>query len=126
MHLLNKVVELENEATEFGFAWETPVQIMEQIQSECGEVSAHLQAGEREQRAALQEEIGDLLHAVFSLCVFCGFSPEETLQQTLEKFERRLEAVKKIAYEEQQVLNLKGRSFEELMAIWRLAKQRVG
>ena len=71
MALLDKVVLLEQEADAFGFRWETTDQIMAQIESECAEISEHLHAGfAQANQAELQEEIGDLLHAVFSLCVF--------------------------------------------------------
>ncbi len=124
MKLLDKVTALENEAAEFGFQWETTDQLMAQIQSECIEITEHLNST-HDNRAALQEEIGDLLHAVFSLCVFCKLDPEETLMKTLEKFQRRLQAVKTIA-QEQQLSNLRGKSFDELMVIWKRAKSRVG
>lgn len=126
MDLFKKVVALEEEASSFGFAWETPYQIMEQIQSECVEIQEHLKEGVTpNNQSALQEEIGDLLHAVFSLCVFCHLNPEETLEQTLSKFQRRLIAVKGIA-QEKGLSTLNGFPFEELMVIWRLAKERVG
>ena len=126
MDLLERVVVLENEASEFGFEWETTSQIMAQIQSECDEVNEHLlQGASSANQAELQEEIGDLLHAVFSLCVFCKLSPRETLQQTLDKFEGRLNAVRDIARED-GIDNLAGYPFDELMAIWQKAKVRVG
>ena len=45
MNLLDKVVALENTASEFGFEWETTDQIMKQIQSECAEINEHLGLG---------------------------------------------------------------------------------
>ena len=126
MDLLEKVVSLEQDADQFGFRWETTAQIMAQIQSECIEVSEHLQHGiEEGTQPDLQEEIGDLLHAVFSLCVFCKLSPKETLEQTLLKFERRLNSVKQLT-EQRGLTNLNGHSFDELMQIWRQAKSLVG
>lgn len=124
MTLLEKIVALENEAAEFGFNWETSEQIMDQIRSECSEVDEHLKTDVID-NTALQEEIGDLLHAVFSLCVFCNLSPKETLQQTVQKFERRLEAVKEIT-KEKQLVNLQNVPFDELMNIWNQAKNKVG
>lgn len=122
MELLEKVVALEDEASRFGFRWENTEQIMDQIRSECAEISEQLL---KPDEAALQEEIGDLLHAVFSLCVFCKFSPKATLDKTLVKFERRLQAVKGIA-EENGLINLEGKSFDELMQVWDKAKKMVG
>ncbi|MDP1614467.1 MAG: MazG nucleotide pyrophosphohydrolase domain-containing protein, partial [Methylococcales bacterium] len=101
MKLLDKITTLEHDAAAFGFQWENTDQLMAQIHSECLEITEHLKSTQETDRAALQEEIGDLLHAVFSLCVFCNMDPEETLQGTLEKFERRLQAVKAIAKEQQ-------------------------
>ena len=126
MDLLDKVVTLENEAAAFGFKWENTDQIMAQIKSECLEIKEHLdQEPSQANQEKLQEEIGDLLHAVFSLCVFCTLSPSDTLSQTLEKFDRRITAVKEISHE-QGVTNLNGYSFDKLMAIWDEAKVRVG
>lgn len=125
MDLLEKVASLEKDADRFGFRWETTNQIMAQIQSECLEITAHLSDFPHHSKSELQEEIGDLLHAVFSLCVFCKFSPKETLEQTLSKFERRLTAVKQLA-SDRGLMNLEGCSFEELMSIWNQAKKSVG
>ncbi|MBA2656176.1 MAG: nucleoside triphosphate hydrolase [Tatlockia sp.] len=124
MNLLDKIVKLENEATGFGFQWETTAQIMEQIKSECIEVEEHLNSNPAENQAALQEELGDLLHAVFSLCVFCKLDPEETLTKTCNKFELRLNEVKLIA-EEKKLANLNGMPFKDLMDIWEEAKSRL-
>ncbi|MGQ3891970.1 MazG nucleotide pyrophosphohydrolase domain-containing protein [Legionella sp. CNM-4043-24] len=126
MDLLEKVFNLEREADNFGFRWENTSQIMAQITSECAEIDEHLTSDPASlSRAHLQEEIGDLLHAAFSLCVFCQFDPTETLTKTLGKFERRLKAVKSLAAE-RGLSDLNGHSFEELMAIWAQAKSIVG
>lgn len=126
MDVINKLVALEQEADAFGFRWETTEQIMAQIESECEEVAEHLHEGfEHANRLALQEEIGDLLHAVFSLCVFCRLDPRDTLDKTTLKFERRLHAVKHLARAE-GLCDLNGRSFDELMSFWDQAKERVG
>ena len=122
MNILNKLTELEDQAAQFGFKWETPEQIMAQIHSECSEIDVNLKDHDKEK---LQEEIGDLLHAVFSLCVFCKFSPEETLQKSVKKFERRFRAVKEIAYK-QGLNTLDGLEFDELMRLWDEAKVKVG
>ncbi|STX28375.1 nucleoside triphosphate pyrophosphohydrolase MazG [Legionella beliardensis] len=123
MNLLEKVLLLEQEAAQFGFRWDNAHQIMAQIKSECLEVSEHLpKLSDTSPSADLQEEIGDLLHAVFSLCVFCQFNPKDTLNLTLTKFERRLNAVKQIAGM-RGLTNLEGHSFSELMEIWEQAKK---
>lgn len=124
MKILEKLTHLEKEAENFGFKWENPHQIMLQIQSECVEINEHLDATESENKVRLQEEIGDLLHAVFSLCVFCKFDPEETLTKSLDKFERRFNAVKILAQEE-GLETLNDMSFDKLMWFWNKAKETV-
>ena len=121
MDLLEKVKKLEQDADYFGFRWEKADQIMRQIHSECLEIEEHLVSDEPNQ-TALQEEIGDLLHAAFSLCVFCKCDPRDTLQLTLDKFERRLDAVKKLAAADGKT-TLTGHSFAELMHYWDQAKK---
>ena len=126
MDLLKKVATLEAAADEFGFRWENTGQIMAQIQSECVEIAEHLNHGaEQTNPLELQEEIGDLLHAVFSLSVFCKLNPKDTLEKTLVKFERRLDAVKKLT-KAKGLTHLNGHSFDELMQIWKKAKEWVG
>lgn len=126
MELLDKISTLEEEASQFGFKWKSTDQIMNQIYSECDEVKEHLNLpSSKTTQIALQEEIGDLLHAVFSLCIFCKLSPKVTLGQTLTKFERRLRAVKLIA-EERELINVDGLTCDELMHIWNKAKKLVG
>ncbi|HAU1796536.1 TPA: nucleotide pyrophosphohydrolase [Legionella pneumophila] len=122
MAIFEEIEQLEQEAAAFGLQWETKEQIMTQIRNECLEIEEHLHFPE--QRDALQDEIGDLLHAVFSLCVFSNFSPELTLRKSLDKFEHRLNAMKDIA-KEQGLSHLREKSFDELMQYWQQAKART-
>ncbi len=122
MTIFEEIELLEQEAVIFGLQWETTDQIMTQIRNECLEIEEHLNCPE--QREALQDEIGDLLHAAFSLCIFNKFSPEDTLQKSLDKFEHRLNAMKDIA-QEQGLTHLRGKSFDELMQYWEQAKTRT-
>jgi ATP diphosphatase len=125
MDLLEKIVRLEKEAENFGFKWENTTQIMRQIRSECDEISVHLKNPKHDvDKIKLQEEIGDLLHAVFSLCVFSKLSPQATLEKSLTKFEQRLNAVKQIAAAE-GLSTLANHSFDELMNYWEQAKKQV-
>jgi uncharacterized protein YabN with tetrapyrrole methylase and pyrophosphatase domain len=123
MNIFEKLTRLEKEAESFGFKWENTKQIMTQIKSECEEIDEHLSTITDDIKSKLQEEIGDLLHAVFSLCVFCKFDAEETLKKSVDKFQRRLNAVKVIS-KEKGLTSLNGFSFDELMVLWEEAKRR--
>lgn len=120
--IFDKIEDLEKAAILFGLQWESKAQILAQIRNECIEIAEHLET--KEQRDALQEEIGDLMHAVFSLCISCDFDPELTLKKALDKFEHRLNTMKAIAKEDGHD-NLQGKTFNELMHYWELAKQRT-
>lgn len=123
MLIFNKLTTLEHEADNFGFRWDNTDQIMAQIKSECAEIMVHLKDINNDtKKAKLQEEIGDLLHAVFSLCVFCQFDPHETLEKSVNKFERRFKEVKRLTHA-QGLVTLAGKSFQELMVLWNQVKQ---
>ena len=125
MQILKKLTLLEKDAEQFGFKWDNTQQIMAQIKSECDEIDEHLSHITDDNKPKLQEEIGDLLHAVFSLCVFCELDATDTLTRSVDKFERRLNTVKAIA-QEKGIATLNGYAFDELMKFWDQAKKRVG
>ena len=118
--MLKKIVDLENKAHDFGFKWQTSEQIIEQIKSEIAEICVHLKDSDR---TKLQEEIGDLLHATFSLCMFHGLDPHITLKQSIEKFERRFLEVERLA-KARGLVDLNDQPFDELMKFWMLAKNK--
>ena len=86
MNILEKLGQLEKEATEFGFKWETTHQIMAQIKSECTEVTIHLDEMEKGDNKIkeLQEEIGDL-----DQYAFLNLPPRELLMAVLSELIRR-------------------------------------
>lgn len=86
------------------------------------EIKAHFND---QNKSKLQEEIGDLLHAAFSLCIFCGLDAEQTLKDSVTKFERRFLSVKQLAAKD-NLHTLKGKNFKELMLYWDQAKKLVG
>lgn len=126
MDLLEKAFKLEKQAEDIGFCWENPEQILAQIASECEEIKEHLPIGvqntnKNHNGIDLQMEIGDLLHAVLSLCVFCDYDIKETLNISLNKFAARFLFIKKIA-RDKGIENFNGLPFSKLMEIWDQAK----
>jgi uncharacterized protein YabN with tetrapyrrole methylase and pyrophosphatase domain len=123
MTILKKLAAVENQANDFGFSWPHAEMILDNISSECQEIREVLE--KNGSQAHLQEEIGDLIHAAFCLCLFCGFDGEKTLTQAVNKVEKRLNAVKKIA-EEAGHQTVHGLPIDTLMGFWHEAKKRVG
>jgi len=119
MNIFQKITAIEKQADDFGFMWSDTAQIFEQIQSECEEIKENLdQLGDRHH---LQEEMGDLIHAVFSLCLFMKFDLEETCLKSIDKFEERFEKLKRLAHAT-GFETLKGQPADVLMHFWEQAK----
>lgn len=122
--LIKHLEEVELEAKDYGFYWPDSASVMEQIYSECKEVD-ELLGNNDSSTERLKEEIGDLMHAVFSLCVFCGFDSKDTLEKALNKFKKRFERTKYFAQEDGNY-NLHGKNMEEMMKYWKQAKKDLG
>jgi len=116
---LNKLIEIEKDAIEFGFEWPNEKAILQQAISECTEIQEAIENNESSDR--IQEEIGDLLHAAISLCIFAGFDPEQTLNNLVKKFKTRMDNLKLVT-KERKLLTLKGQSTEFMLELWDEAK----
>lgn len=119
--LLKRVEKQEQVAKEFGFYWENLNQLIEQIHNECLEIQ---EAWDKEDVSHLQEEVGDLIQAAVSLAVFCNLDPHETLSKSIEKFQKRYDAVVQFAQNDGHE-NLHHQSFEKLMDYWNRAKLKT-
>lgn len=116
---LQQLIETENAARNFGFDWPNQKMIIEQTIAECHEVLEDIQKGAHPNK--IQEEIGDVLHAAISLCIFSGFDVEETLSKTNQKFKARMAAME-ILTKELGLQNLKGQSMGFMLELWDKAK----
>ncbi len=112
------VTEQIRDAQAFGFNWPDQGMILDQIISECKEIHQEIEGGCNEK---MQEEIGDLLHAVISLCVFSGFDVSETLGKTGAKFSKRMALLKTLT-QEQGLESLHGQSIPFMMNLWKKVK----
>ncbi len=117
--LLKKLEVQEIASKNFGFYWQDLEQLIAQIKSECDEVTlAHKSVDQRH----LQEEIGDLMHAAASLAVFCGFDPVETIEKSIEKFQKRFDTLVSIS-SKAGLPHLQGQPMEVLTDYWEKAKK---
>jgi len=117
---LQRLITLDKRARDFGFKWPDLDAVLQQILSEHQEVVQELVDKQSEKR--LREEIGDLLHAVISLCVFLEFTPQELLQETCVKFQERMNALMQLT-KEQGLQNLDGQPIEFQLQLWEEAKR---
>lgn len=119
-HPLDELIAIETDARTFGFDWPDAMTIVEQAESECLEIREAI--SQQESMTRIQEEIGDLLHTAISLCLFMGFSPEETLANVNKKFGTRMQKLKKLAVDKGYA-HLNGQDFEMMLALWDEAKK---
>jgi uncharacterized protein YabN with tetrapyrrole methylase and pyrophosphatase domain len=120
MNKLQKLIELEKDAREFGFDWPDHFMILDQIIDECREVKEEIAQGSNKEK--LQEEIGDLLHSVVSLCIFSDFDLEETISKINAKFSERMRLLKELTHQ-QGLDNLQGKNIEFMLNLWREVKK---
>jgi uncharacterized protein YabN with tetrapyrrole methylase and pyrophosphatase domain len=119
MNTLQRLIAQEKDARAFGFDWPNQMAAIKQIINECKEIIEDIEA--KAPSAKIQEEMGDLLHAAVSLCVFSGFDVEDTLEKIIHKFGRRMDAVKDMT-RELGLNDLHGQSTQFMLNLWDKAK----
>lgn len=120
MDVFEKFLDDYKMAIEVGFYWNDALQIIHQIKLELDEVQVELG---KSNKKALQEELGDVLHACMELIDFCGFDPKETFTLASKKFEKRFDALR-VVIQEENAHNFKTLSREQKLIFWDKAKQK--
>ena len=113
---------LQERAAGVGFDWPDATGPMQKVKEETGELEAEMRDAGNGMRAALQDEIGDLLFAVVNLARKLAIDPRAALEQANDKFTRRFEAVEHLA--EQRGLDLGRAGLADLDRLWDEVKAR--
>jgi len=101
-----------------GFDWPGPVEALSKVKEEVAELEDSLKKGKR---AAVAEELGDVLFSLAMVSRLLGFNPELILRQANQKFELRFKSLEeKLA---QVGKKLQDCSLEELDRIWEEVKK---
>ena len=120
MDVFEKFNTLEKEVRTFGLEWNNEKSWTDQVKSEVAEIEEVLD--KKMSRELLEEEIGDLLHAAVSLSYHHNIDAYSALSKSIDKFEKRYLAVKKLA-EKQHLNSLKNQSQETINTLWKEAKK---
>jgi ATP diphosphatase len=83
---LTRAMKLQEKASRVGFDWNDARLVLDKIREEIAEVDAALAEGDK---AAVADEMGDLLFALANLARHLDVDPEAALRGTNEKFTRR-------------------------------------
>ena len=97
-------LQLTKKAARAGFDWKNATGVLEKVREESGEV---LRALETNDKAEIEEELGDLLFAALNLARLVDVDPEIALKKANAKFLRRFQEMERLA-------SSSGRKFEDL------------
>ncbi|HXT50472.1 MAG TPA: nucleoside triphosphate pyrophosphohydrolase [Thermoanaerobaculia bacterium] len=113
---------LSQKAAGVGFDWPDAPAVLAKVHEELAEVERELPAAADDPaaRAALEDELGDLLFAVANLARHAGIDPERALARTNAKFRRRFAHVERgVASSGRKLGDV---PLDELEALWQEAK----
>lgn len=114
---LLRAEKLSKRAANVGFDWPDIAQIFDKIDEEIIEVKEALI---EDDKAHIEEEIGDLLFVCANLARKCKVNPEKALRLANEKFERRFRHIETCL--KAQNKDIKQASLEEMEELWCDAK----
>ena len=115
---LTRALKLQQKAARVGFDWAEPGPILDKIREEAAEIT---EAAVNHDRAAVADEIGDLLFAVVNLARHYDVDPEGALRGTNEKFRRRFASIE--AALAQSGRQPQDSTLAEMDALWDAAKR---
>ena len=115
---LTRAWKLQTRASSVGFDWNDAKLVLDKIKEEIAEVEEALAGGDK---AAMREEVGDLLFAVANLARHLDADPEGALSAANAKFERRFKGIE--AALEAEGRTAKDASLNEMEALWQAVKQ---
>jgi nucleoside triphosphate diphosphatase len=114
---LTRAEKIQKRAARVGFDWPTAAPILDKIEEEIEELRAELADGPK---AAIEDELGDLLFAVANLARHLEIDPETALRNATRKFERRFRRVEALLAESGRTPA--DSTLDEMEAQWRTAK----
>jgi len=115
---LTRAWKLQARASTVGFDWNDARLVLDKIREETEEIDEALADGDK---AAIQEEIGDLLFVIANLARHVGADPEGCLNAANAKFERRFKGIEEQL--EAEGRNAKDASLDEMEALWQAVKK---
>lgn len=109
-----KSYRMQEKAAGVGFDWNTADECFVKVKEELHEFETAKTSSEKE------EEFGDLLFALINFARKSGINPDDALEKTNQKFQRRFEYIEKQAASNQR--NLSEMTLEEMDVYWNEAK----
>ena len=118
---LLKAFRMTEKAAAVGFDWRKPVDVMEKMHEEMGELEVELASGAGAAADRVRAEMGDVLFVMANLARHLGVEPETALQETNAKFKRRFQAMEERT--RQAGRNLRDMDLREQDELWEDVKR---
>jgi len=118
---LSQAAKIQKRCSHVGFDWDNITDVFAKIEEEVVEVKEELEATEIN-KAALGEELGDLMFAVVNLCRHAKQDPETLLRQANQKFTKRFHGVE--AQVRESGKGFSEHDLEQLEQYWQQVKVR--
>jgi tetrapyrrole methylase family protein/MazG family protein len=115
---LLRAQRIQEKAATVNFDWPDLSGVLEKVEEEIREFK---QALLKEDRANMQEELGDIIFSLVNLSRFLGLTAEDALRLTNEKFIRRFHFIEE--YFQQDYEKMKQANLAELDLIWNKSKE---
>ena len=106
-------LRIQERAADVGFDWPDASGPRAKVEEELRELDRETTKGKGE---AIEDEIGDVLFAVVNLARKLGIDPRAALQSANTKFERRFDAVVRLA--ERRGIDVRRATLAELDRLW--------
>jgi ATP diphosphatase len=115
---LQRSVKLQKRAARVGFDWGSPEPVMEKFTEEANEMLEAMRSGDK---AAMEDELGDLMFVVTNLARQLKIDPARALRSANAKFEQRFRAVEETAGSRAA---LEAMNLDEMEDLWQQVKRR--
>jgi XTP/dITP diphosphohydrolase len=109
---------IQEKVAAVGFDWDNDEDVWNKVEEELAEFRA---ARLENDKAAIEEEFGDVLFSLVNASRFAGLNAEQSLQNANVKFMKRFRRLEDLARETGQ--NLDAMNLAEMDALWNRAKQ---
>ncbi|MDP8219240.1 MAG: nucleoside triphosphate pyrophosphohydrolase [Candidatus Theseobacter exili] len=115
---LQKALKVQKKASRVGFDWSKREDVFEKVEEEIRELKNSLISKDPD---AINDEFGDLLFTIVNLSRFLELNPEESLQNSTNKFIKRFRAMEKESKVNQKAFE--SLSPEEMNVLWTKIKK---
>lgn len=120
MSLFESAQEQGQQASEYGFDWNSPESVMLKVLEETQELQVAIAEQDRE---GIRHEMGDILLALSSLARHSNISMEQAFYDAIQRFQSRWNEMLELATE--QHIQLEEQSPAEWESLWENAKAEL-